>query len=146
MSATLAALAGALAGVVAARIWDYVAYLRVSRRALDVAALECRGRLAKIGHAVDALPAEVRQRAGQEGWRQVLEEVDPGDWRRQTIQNELSNLGSSLDRYLAAMAPIRSRKVRATHLALYGGLTELLITGDLAPSVQLIAEIDLATE
>jgi hypothetical protein len=146
MSATLAALAGALAGVVVARIWDYVDYVRESKRALDLTALGCRDRLAKIGHAVDALPPETRQRASEVGWRQALEELDPADWRRTTIRDELLNLGSSLDAYLAAMAPIRSRDVRQRHLELYGRLTEILITWELAPAEEVVAELDRALE
>jgi hypothetical protein len=146
MSATVAGLTGALAGVLAARIWDYIAYVLESKRALHLAALECRGRLAKIGHAVNALPQEVRERAGRDGWRQVLEDLEPRDWRRKSIEDEISHLGSSLDRYLATMAPIRSRKLRKAHLGLYGRLTELLITRDLAPAEQLMAELDRATK
>lgn len=97
MSATLAAIAGALAGLVVARIWDYVDYLQESKRALDLAALECRDRLTKIGHAVDALPRQVRQRVAQDRWREVLEDSNATDWQRATIGDELGNLGTSLD-------------------------------------------------
>jgi hypothetical protein len=146
MSATLAAIAGALAGLVVARIWDYVDYLQESKRALDLAALECRDRLTKIGHAVDALPPQVRQRVAQDGWREVLEDSNATDWQRATIGDELGNLGTSLDRYLAAIAPIRSREVRETHLKLYRRLTEILITHDLALADRTIDELDRTIE
>jgi hypothetical protein len=72
------------------------------------------------------------------------EELDAEDWQRKTIQNELSHLDASLDRYLAAMAPIRSRGAREEHLRLYDRLTEILITRDLASADELIADLDHA--
>jgi hypothetical protein len=141
-----AAIAGGLAGVISARIWDYVAYLRESKRALYLAALASRDRLEKILHAVDALPEEMRDRAARDGWRTVIDQLDSDDWRRKTIQNELSHLGGSLDDYLAAMAPIRSHGERATHLRLHGRMTNILITHELAPAGRIIADVDREVE
>jgi hypothetical protein len=60
------------------------------------------------------------------------------------IASELHILGSDLDRYLAAIAPVWSKSRRTLHLRLYRDLTPLLTTHDLNTVPSLIDGLEEA--
>jgi len=94
MDMALTALIGSVAGRILAWVKSYVDYLGTTKRELCVAALGCRNRLTKVDHALSALHDETRRRAQETDWRRALESLAKDDWRRQTDDDEIADLGA----------------------------------------------------
>lgn len=105
VTAGVFALLGVLVGSLLASIWAYINERRESRASLYVAAYSCLTRWRKVELAHES--------------------------KTDSVENEVTNLGHDLDRYMVAIPRVLGRRERNRHEAIYTEMVNIFSARDL---------------